>query len=113
MFEEYLRSIDPEQRAALQEHVIAVVEKEAPGAEEGLSYGLPAFFLKKRSLIGFSSNKHGLNVYPFDPKIVQLVIDEFPSLDHSKGVIRFTPEKPIPKKAVILMTHLRLKEIGK
>lgn len=113
MFTEYLLSIDYDHSLALKERIIEIVVDIIPEAEEGLSYGLPAFFLNKRALIGFSSNKHGLNVYPFDPKIVQLVIDEFPDLDHSKGVIRFTPDKPIPKEAIMLMTHLRVQQIGK
>ncbi len=113
MFENYLQTITNAHAAALKTHVIDVVSELAPEAVEGLSYGLPAFKLNDRPLIGFSSNKHGLNVYPFDPRIVRHVVDAFPNLEHSKGVVRFSTDEPIPKKALELMTSLRLDHLKK
>ncbi len=108
MFSDYLSSLDSDEAQCLKKCVIDTVIELAPDAVEGLSYGLPAFKLNNKPLIGFSDNKHGLNVYPFDPRIVSVVIEEFPELDHSKGVVRFTVDSPIPKRAVELMAQLRI-----
>ena len=48
----YLAGLPPDQRKAL-EHVRAVAAAAAPEAEEGRSYGMPAFILAGRPLFGF------------------------------------------------------------
>ncbi len=110
MFKEYFDNLPSAEKAALADVVHIVLEVE-PTAVEGLSYGLPALKYNDRPLIGFSSNKHGLNIYPFDPKIISEIVSERPGLEHSKGVIRFTVEHPLPEEVVVLMTRLRLANI--
>ena len=54
--DDYLSELQPEQKAAL-ERVRAVVGDLAPDAEEGTSYGVPAFIYAGRPLLGFSAAK--------------------------------------------------------
>lgn len=106
-FKEYLASIPPEHRVALERVISIVRDSSDESVKEGLSYGLPAFKYKNRPLIGFSSNKHGLNIYPFDPKIIDAIRPELDGFELSKGVVRFTPQKPIPEAVVRMMLDLR------
>ena len=111
-FNKYLGDLPKLEKEAL-EHVIELVRENVPEAEEGLSYGLPAFKYSGRPLLGFSSNKHGLNIYPFDPNIISAVKPELDGYDVSKGVIRFTVENPVPDEIIILMLDLRIKSLQK
>ena len=51
--DDYLDDLPPAQKVAL-ERVRAVVAGLAPDAEEGASYGMPAFILAGRPLLGFN-----------------------------------------------------------
>ena len=50
--DQYLGSLSPEQNAALT-RVREVVERMVPEAEEGQSYGVPAYLYAGRPLLGF------------------------------------------------------------
>ena len=52
--DEYLAGVSPENRAALQK-VRRAVHAAAPGADECISYGMPAFRLNGKLIAGFKS----------------------------------------------------------
>lgn len=107
IFENYLKTVNKEVRKAL-ERIIKIVRNHVPEAEEGLSYGLPAYKYKRRPLIGFSSNKYGLNIYPFDPRVITAIKNELDGFETSKGVIRYSAEHQLSKKIIILLVDLRI-----
>ncbi len=106
-FDSYLDGLDAAERAAFRA-VIATVGEHVPEAEPGLAYGMPAFRYRGRPLLGFSSNQFGLNIYPFDPRIVAMLASELSDYELGKGVVRFTVDEPISAEAIILMLELRL-----
>ena len=61
--EDYIRSFPKESQALLQE-IRNTIKKAAPGAEERISYGIPAFNLNDRYLIYFAGFKNHESVYP-------------------------------------------------
>lgn len=69
---------------------------------------MPAFRYRGRPLIGFSSNRFGLNIYPFDSRIVSALANELGNYELGKGVVRFTVEEPISERAILLLLELRL-----
>jgi len=107
IFNEYLKDLPTPERRGL-ERIILLVRKYVEDAEEGWSYGLPAFKWRGRPLIGFSSNKYGLNIYPFDPRVITAIKSELDGFEVGKGVIRFTSAHPLPDEVVILIVDLRL-----
>ena len=109
-FDEYLATVPEPQRAEL-ERIRQVVRRTVPDAEEGTSYGIPAFKYKNRPLLGFTASKNHLSVFPFSPEAVEAASDELADFDLSKGTIRFTPEKPIPDLALQRLLRERLREI--
>ena len=106
-FGAYLDGLDAAEAAAFRSF-IHTVREHVPEAEPGLAYGMPAFRYRGRPLIGFSSNQFGLNIYPFDPRIVATLASELADYELGKGVVRFTVEEPMSTRAIILMLELRL-----
>jgi uncharacterized protein YdhG (YjbR/CyaY superfamily) len=93
--DDYLNGLPPAQKAALA-RVRAVVEGVAPEAEEGMSYGMPAFLYAGRPLLGVRAAKKHLSVFPFSPAAIEAVKDRLVGFELSKGTIRFTPDSPVP-----------------
>jgi uncharacterized protein YdhG (YjbR/CyaY superfamily) len=108
--DEYLASLPEPQRAEL-ERIRRFVRRTVPEAEEGKSYGLPAFTYRQRPLLGFRASKNHLSVFPFSPAAVDAARDALEGFDLAKGTIRFTPDKPIPEDALEQLIQARLREI--
>jgi uncharacterized protein YdhG (YjbR/CyaY superfamily) len=108
--DDYLNGLPPAQKAALA-RVRAVVEEVAPEAEEGVSYGMPAFLLAGRPLLGFGAAKKHLSVFPFSPAAIEAVKDRLEGFDLSKGTIRFSPSTPVPEDVLADLVQARMQEI--
>jgi uncharacterized protein YdhG (YjbR/CyaY superfamily) len=108
--DDYLGGLPAEQRAAF-ERVRAVVTEVAPEAEEGKSYGMPAFLHAGRPLLGFRAAKTHLSVFPFSPAAVEAVTERLEGFDVSKGTIRFSPEQPVPGDVLADVIRARMQEI--
>jgi uncharacterized protein YdhG (YjbR/CyaY superfamily) len=108
--DDYLGELSPEQRAAF-ERVRSVVSELAPDAEEGTSYGVPAFIQAGRPLLGFSAAKKHLSLFPFSPAALDIVRDRLGEFDVAKGTIRFTPERPVPDDVLADLVISRMREI--
>ena len=108
--DDYLAGLEEDQRAALQ-HVREVVRAAVPDAEEGTSYGMPAFRWKGKPLLGFRAAKKHLSLFPFSPAAVEAVADRLEGFDLSKGTIRFTPERPVPDDVLLALVEARKREI--
>jgi uncharacterized protein YdhG (YjbR/CyaY superfamily) len=109
--DDYLDGLPSAQSAALA-RVRAVVEATAPEAEEGVSYGMPAFLYAGRPLLGFRAAKAHLSVYPFSPAAIDAVKDRLEGFDISKGTIRFSPSNPVPENVLADLVRARQEEIA-
>lgn len=109
--DEYLAHLPPARRAAL-ERVRTVVAGLGPDAEEGTSYGVPAFICAGRPLLGFSAAKRHLSIFPFSPAAIEAVKDRLDGFDVAKGTIRFSPDDPVPDNVLADLVRARLREIA-
>ena len=107
MFKEFLESLDTDEQKIFGQY-IKVISKHVPSAEQGICYGMPAFKYKDRPLIGFGSNKFGLSVYPFDPRVIEDLKTELKDFETTKGTIKFTVKKPLPDELITLIADTRL-----
>jgi uncharacterized protein YdhG (YjbR/CyaY superfamily) len=71
------------------------IRRVVPGAEETITYAIPTFILKGRSLVHFAGWQHHISLYP--------VPDADGSIDHElalyrtgKGTLRFPLGQPMP-----------------
>lgn len=108
--DDYLDDLPPAQKAAL-ERVRSVVGGLAPDAEEGTSYGIPAFIYAGRPLLGFNAAKKHLSIYPFSPAAIEAVRDRLGGFDVAKGTIRFSPDSPVPADVLADLVRARMQEI--
>ena len=106
----YLNGLEPAQKVAL-ERVRAAVRRIAPDAEEGKSYGVPAFIYAGRPLLGFAAAKKHLSIFPFSPAAIDAVREQLDGFDLAKGTIRFTPDRPVSEDVLADLVRIRRQEI--
>jgi uncharacterized protein YdhG (YjbR/CyaY superfamily) len=87
-----------------------LIHKLVPGAEECISYQLPAFRLEGRLLVAFGAWKNHCAFYPCSGKVLESFKDELKDFQTSRGTIQFTPEKPIPDSLVKKIIRARVSE---
>jgi len=107
--EEYLMRVQPDQRAALEklrQSILAV----APGAEECISYGIPAFRLNERSLVFFGAWANHCAFYPGSSAALKKFRNELRDFQASKGTIRFSTGEPLPAALVRKLVKARIAE---
>jgi uncharacterized protein YdhG (YjbR/CyaY superfamily) len=109
--DDYLEGLPSAQKAALR-HVCEVVERAAPEAEQGKSYGVPAFRLAGRPLLGMQAAKKHLSIFPFSPAAIESVKGRLEGFDVAKGTIRFSPDRPVPDDVLTDLVRRRIQEIG-
>ncbi|CAN5364726.1 iron chaperone [soil metagenome] len=103
--EEYLAPLPVEQRAAL-EKLRQTIRLAAPTAEEGLSYGVGAFRLRGKYLVGFGAGKKHCAFYL--GSTLRDHLEDLQGYDLSTGTIRFQPEKPLPAALVRKLVKARI-----
>lgn len=94
------------------DHVRALVLEVEPEAEEGTSYGMLAWRLSGKPLLGLNEAKAHLSVYPFSPDVVAAVRDRLDGFKVTKGGVQCTPVRPVPDEVVTEMVRLRRGEIA-
>jgi uncharacterized protein YdhG (YjbR/CyaY superfamily) len=103
--DEYLARVPADQRSAL-ERLRRTIKSAVPGAEECISYGLPAFRYSGRMLAWFGAAKNHCSFYPGG--VVQECQDELKKYETSKGTIRFQPDEPLPARLVKKLLKARI-----
>lgn len=91
--EEYFKKQEKEQKEVLKK-IRGLVRKIAPEAEEGMSYGAPAFKLNGRQIVYAGFKKH-IGLYP-EPETIERFKEELKNYETSKGAIKFYLDQPIP-----------------
>lgn len=107
IFRTYLNGIPFVERVAF-ERILRAVRMHVPEVGEGTSYGMPAFKYKNRPLLGFSSNQYGLNLYPFDPRVIRDLQSELAGFELGKGVIRFRIDNQPSDELIKLILDVRI-----
>jgi uncharacterized protein YdhG (YjbR/CyaY superfamily) len=105
-----LAALPEPQRAALQA-LRETIATTAPGAEETISYSMPAFRYHGRALVSYDGFKRHCSLFPMGSEIIERHKDEFAAFATSKGTLHFTSENPIPKPLVELIVRERMSSI--
>jgi len=111
--DDYLAELSPADRAAI-DRVYAVARREAPSAEQGKGYGMPALVYAGKPLLSVMRAKKHIGIYPFSPDAVAAVaalLDGHPGVSVDKGTIRFQPEDPLPTDVLESLVRARLAQI--
>lgn len=90
----------------------AIIQSVAPHAEEGISYGMPAFKLNGKPLAYFAGYAHHIGFYPTSSPI-SVFTKELAQYTHSKGAVQFPLNTQLPVTLIKKMVRFRAQEIQK
>ena len=105
--DDYIKDYPFEIREKL-EQIRKTIRKAAPGAEEVISYQMPAFKMFS-VLVYFGAFKNHIGFFPTSNPI-KVFSKELSTYDTSKGTIKFPLDKKIPLNLITKITKFRLKE---
>jgi len=104
---EYINAAPKEARKKLRE-MHACIRAVAPGAEESLKWGMPAFSYR-RILVTFAAFQHHIGFYP-TPSAVRAFAKDLSKFATARGSIQFPLEKPLPLPLIRKITAFRVRE---
>ena len=110
--DEYVASHPEAVRRVLQ-RVRSTIRKAVPGAEEGMSYGIPTYKRHGRAVIYFAGWSRHYSLYPSSDRLVAAFKDELAPYEVNKGTIRFPLSEPVPVKLIEGIAKFRAKEVAK
>jgi uncharacterized protein YdhG (YjbR/CyaY superfamily) len=109
--DEYLAGLKADQRVAL-EKLRKTIRASAPGVEECISYGIPAFRLNGRSLVFFGAWANHCSFYPGSSRTLKEFRNDLKDFQVTKGTVRFSPDNPLPLALVKRVVNARMAENG-
>jgi uncharacterized protein YdhG (YjbR/CyaY superfamily) len=102
----YLAGVPEPARAALQK-VRAAIKAAAPGAVEGINWGMPGYKLGGY-LGGFAAFKNHCSFFP--GTTLEAFRKDLEGYTTTKGAIHFTPDHPLPAALVKKIVKARVKQ---
>jgi uncharacterized protein YdhG (YjbR/CyaY superfamily) len=103
----------PEEVQVILQSVRSTIRKAVPGAEEVISYKIPAYKLPSGIVLWFAGWKQHYSLYPATGRIVEALKDGLAPYKISKGTIRFPLSEPVPVKLIERIAKLRAREVAR
>ncbi len=91
------------------EQVRLTVRKAAPGAEETISYGIPAFRYKGRVIVYFAGYKNHIGLYA-TPSGHAAFAKELSKYKQGRGSVQFPLDKPMPLNLISKIVKFKMKQ---
>ena len=107
--DEYLRALEEPKRttlARLRQTILEIV----PEAEQGISYGVPAFKVRGKTIAGFAAFKGHLSYLPHSGSVFPQLKEELKGYTTSSGALRFAIDQPLPVPLVEKLIAVRLQQ---
>ena len=109
--DEYIAS-QPEAVRGILERVRSTIRKAVPGAEEVISYKIPAYKLQGGPVLYFAGWRKHYSLYPATAGVVAAFKDDLAPYEVNKGTIRFPLSQPVPVKLIERIAKARAKEVA-
>ena len=107
----YLADQDGSERNTLQQLRQDILEV-VPNAEECISYGMPAFKVRGKTVAGFAAFKNHLSYLPHSGSVLSALAADIADYDGTKSSLHFTVDQPLPKALVTKLVTARLQQLG-
>ena len=107
--DDYLARLPTDRRAALQQ-LRRTIHAVLPGAEECISYSMPAFRHGGHVVAGFLATAKGCSFYPFSGTTLAALADDVRAYGQTKSALHFDPQTPLPRSLVKKLIMARLEE---
>jgi uncharacterized protein YdhG (YjbR/CyaY superfamily) len=107
----YLATVDEPKRTTLEElrrSILAVI----PDAEQCISYGMPAFKVRGKTVAGFAAFKNHLSYLPHSGSVLEKLGGGLASYQSTKGSLHFAIDEPLPPGLVNKLVNTRMQELG-
>jgi uncharacterized protein YdhG (YjbR/CyaY superfamily) len=107
--DQYLEALEEPKRgtlALLRQTILAFL----PDAEQGISYGLPAFKVDGKTIAGFAAFKNHLSYLPHSGSVFPQLKDELKGYTTSTGALRFDIDRVLPAPLVEKLVEVRLRQ---
>lgn len=109
--DDYL-ALQPEAAREALERVRGAIRQALPGAEEVISYQIPAFKVEGSTVVYFAGWKEHYSLYPVTEKSQTAFRDELAPYKLSKGTVRFPFTENVPVKLIERIAKFRAKEVA-
>jgi uncharacterized protein YdhG (YjbR/CyaY superfamily) len=110
--DEYLRGVEEPKRStllALRATILEIV----PDAEQVISYRVPAFRVRGRTIAGFAAFKDHVSYLPFSGSVLGTLGDELHGYTMTKSALHFPVDRPPAKPLVQKLIAARLEELSR
>ncbi|GAA4121439.1 iron chaperone [Aminobacter aganoensis] len=107
--DEYIAA-QPQAVQPILERLRKIIRDALPGAEEVISYQIPAYKLDAGRVIYFSGWKEHYSLYPVTERLVARLGAEVAPYVAGKGTLRFSLSEPIPARLIERIALLRAEE---
>jgi uncharacterized protein YdhG (YjbR/CyaY superfamily) len=108
--DQYLDALEEPERttlARLRRTILDIV----PEAGQGISYGVPAFTVRGKTIAGFAAFKNHLSYLPHSGSVFPELKDELRGYySFSSGALRFSAGEPLPVPLVERLIAVRLRQ---
>ena len=107
--DEYLATLDGRKRitlTSLRDTIMAIV----PDADQCISYGMPAFKLRGKTIAGFAAFKNHLSYLPHSGSVIPQLAEETAAYTSTKGSLHFPVDEPLPESLVRKLLDVRMAE---
>jgi uncharacterized protein YdhG (YjbR/CyaY superfamily) len=108
--DKYLRDLEEPKRSTLQTLRRTIVEI-VPEAEEAISYGVPAFRVRGKTVAGFAAFKNHLSYLPFSGSVLGQLAEQLDGYAMTKSSLHFPVDRPLPRALVKQLIAVRLRQI--
>ena len=109
--DEYLRGVQEPGHSTLQT-LRRTIHEIVPGAEEVISYRVPAFRVDGETIAGFAAFKQHLSYLPFSGSVLSQLANELEGYAMTKSSLHFPVDRPLPKALVTKLITVRLTQRG-
>lgn len=109
--ERYIASRPEASQDALSQ-VRGIIRAALPGAEEVISYQIPAYKQGGGTVLWFAGWKQHYSIYPATEGVVAKFREALAPYKLSKGTIRFSLSEPVPKRLIAGIAKFRAKEVA-
>ena len=107
--DQYLDALEEPERttlARLRQTILDIV----PEAGQGISYGVPAFKVRGKTIAGFAAFKNHLSYLPRSGPVFPELNDELTGYSVSSGALRFSAGEPLPVPLAGRLIAVRLRQ---
>ncbi len=107
--DDYLDALEEPKRATLiqlRTTILAIV----PDAEQGISYGMPAFKVQGTTIAGFAAFKNHLAYLPHSGSVIPKLAEETAGYTSTKGSLHFPIDEPLSEPLVRKLLAVRIDE---